>query len=178
MKKGWKVITKEAVELLRIGQSWGRYKYEIKDLMVKQYAVALRDANPLWFDEKYAKNESNFDFRYAPSAFFTAINPLESGTRGIINQKVSPQNKFLSKLSGEPEESIWTYAAYTGVEYEDEPIRVGDTIFCEVFVKDVYEKESSKNILVFVENEVVMSNQENVYIGKGTVGVVKMFPKN
>jgi acyl dehydratase len=165
-----KIITEEARELLRIGDVCGRTTHKVTDLWVQEYAIALRDGNPLWLDNEYAEREGWFGYRVAPSAFFTVLNPTERG-------EIQWGREYFQKLREQSgRRSSGAFAAFSNVEYLDTPIRVGDTIACEASVADTYEKSGENAVLVFVEVDYVMTNQEGKKVGRATAGWITSFP--
>lgn len=172
MSGDWKIITDEAKRLLRIGETYGTTTHEVTDPWVKEFAIALRDNNPLWFDDDYAEREGPFGYRFAPAAFFTALNPTERA-------EVMPHRDYFQKLQEVTGgKGSGGFAGYSEVEYYDGLIRVGDTIRCDVTVADTYEKYSSDAVLVFIVIDYTMTNQDNRKLGKATAAWIQSFPKD
>ena len=165
----WKVITDAARAVLRIGESWGTTTHEITDLWLREYAVTLNDANPLWFDDAYAKRYGRFGFRFCPAAFCAVLNPAERA-------EIMPQMAFFGRLRGMPEgQGTWGFAAYTNADYR-RPIRVGDRVTCTVRVDGVKEKElKTGEVLVLVDIVYGMTDADGEEIGTVTAGVAHKF---
>ncbi len=167
-----RIVTEEAKKLLKIGEVFATTRNTVTDKWVNQYCIALRDGNPLWLDDAYAEREGRWGYRPAPSAFFTNLNPTE---RGEVKGWGSEYFEKLRKDSG------WRgggggFAAFSEVEYFKKPIRVGDTITCEVSMADSYEKESRGGaIMVFIVVDYVMFNQDGDKIAKASAGWIRRF---
>jgi acyl dehydratase len=163
-----KVITDKAIEKLRIGEVIETREFKVTDKWVKKYALAIRDPNPLWFDEEYAAREGCYDRRVAPAAFCVALNPMERGC--------CPASAFWAELRGVPDDGRhWGgFAAYNEFEYE-KPIYVGDRITCEVANRGCYEKQGKRGVLVVAETEYRMINQDGETVGVGVYGNMVQF---
>ena len=165
----YRVVTPEALALLRIGENWGQQTHEITDLWLKEYAVTLNDANPLWFSDAYAETYGRFGYRFCPAAFCAVLNPAERA-------EIMPQRLFFGRLLGMPEgEGTGGFAAYNNVQYR-RPIRVGDTVTCIVHVDGVKEKQlKNGEVLVLVDIVSRMTDADGEEIGTATAGVAHRF---
>jgi acyl dehydratase len=169
MSVDYQVITPDALELLRIGESWGTLTHTVTDAWVREYAVTIRDSNPLWFDEDHATSAGGFRFQYCPAAFVTALNPAERA-------QISPQEQFFGRLRGLPEgQGSWGFAAYNEVEYFDRPIKVGETVELDVSVSRAYEKQSRGAVLVFVDVVYDIEGEDGAKIARATAGIAQRF---
>jgi acyl dehydratase len=151
MSKPDLIITDKAKEKLRVGElvntrSFDPYRSLITDKWIKLYALAIRDPNPLWFDDAYAAREGRFGERVLPTAYFTLFNPMENGG-------ACPASDFWAELHGKPGNYWGGHAAYNKIDVR-EPLRLGDRIgYCELRNRDCFEKRGSKTVLVCVETE-------------------------
>lgn len=171
MGSNWKIITDEATQLLKIGEVYGSSTNVVTDQWIKEFAIATRDSNPLWYDDEYAGESGPFGYRFAPASFFTALNPTERG-------EVTPHGVYFRKLNEiHNGKGSGGFAAFSEVEYHDEPIRVGDTITCDLTVRETYEKESKTAILVFIVMDYAMKNQDGKELGVATAAWIQSYPK-
>jgi acyl dehydratase len=134
----------------------------VTDKVLREYALALRDPNPLWHDKGYAEREGRFARRVAPSAFCLTLNPME-------RVGLKPASDFWEEIFGEPGDYWGGHAAYNRFELA-RPIYVGDTITTEVSNRDCYEKEGKRALLVVAESQYRMTNQDGEYVGLGIYG--------
>lgn len=163
------LVTPEAERLLRIGESWGRLHHHVTPEWLAEYAVAIHDSNPLWFDESYAGAEGAFRFQYCPAAFATCLNPAERA-------EISPQMEFFGRLRGLPEgQGSWGFAAYNEVEYFDRPIKVGETVAVDVSVDRAYEKQSKGAVLVFVDVVYTITGEDGARVARAVAGIAQRF---
>jgi len=168
MTTGDKVLTDAALEKLNIGELRETREFTVTDKWVKEYCLALRDPNPLWWDDEYARREGRFERRAVPAAFCVAMNPMERGC--------CPASAFWAELRGVPDNGRhWGgLAAYNEFEYE-RPIFVGDRITCEVRNRRAYEKQGKRAVLVIAETEYRMINQNGETVGVGIYGNMVQF---
>ena len=142
MSNDWLIITEKAKDKLRIGElvetcTFDERRTLITDKWLKLYALALRDSNPLWFDEVYAEREGRFGERVLPTAYFTLFNPMENGG-------ACPASDFWAELRGKPGRYWGGHAAYNRIEVKDPP-RLGDKVgYCELRNRDCFENRGKK----------------------------------
>ena len=114
MSKPDLIITDKAREKLRISElidtrTFDAHRSLITDKWIKLYALAIRDSNPLWFDDAYAAREGRFGERVLPTAYFTLFNPMENGG-------ACPASDFWAELHGKPGKYWGGHAAYNKID--------------------------------------------------------------
>jgi acyl dehydratase len=174
MAEDWLLITDKAKEKLRIGElveTWTppAHRGVITDKWLKEYALATRDPNPLWWDDEFAAREGRFGRRVAPTAFCTLFNPMEQA--GLC-----PASAFWAEIRGVPDNGRhWGgHAAYNKVEIK-RPLRLGDRVTCEIRNLDCYEKHGKQNLLVCVETEYKMFDEAGETIAVCVYGNMSQF---
>lgn len=123
--------------------------------MIRRYARATADFNPIYWDEKYAK-KSRFGSIIAPP---TMIFEMNLNIQSDVNEEDGsyPEIKIL------PEEAEVLRA---GNEYEIlAPVKVGDKITVSRKIIESYEKQGKKGTLIFVVSEMKYSNQDGALVG-------------
>ena len=138
------------IEKLRseVGVEWEPGVYEIEKGMIRRFAQAVGDPNPLWQDEKYAA-KSRYGGIIAPPTFVLPMS-LEQ-----IQQKMSTLIPGMSRLHGGTE-----------LEYY-QPIRPGDTITVSGKIADIRERQGKKmGNMVFVTFDLTCRNQQQELVAK------------
>lgn len=128
-------ITDEIRNLLNV--EFGPEVYEIEKGMVKKFAEAIDDPNPLWQ-------------KVAPPTFPTALR-LEELTQKVWTVKC-PLPRFLNGGSE--------------LEYY-KPIKVGDVISVTGKLSDVREREGKTGKMLFMTLELTYKNQNGEVVAKG-----------
>jgi acyl dehydratase len=173
MSNDWLIITEKAKEKLRIGELVDTRTFDpnrslITDKWLKLYALALRDSNPLWFDDAYAKREGRFGRRVVPTAYYTLFNPMENGG-------ACPASDFWAELHGKPGRYWGGHAAYNKIDAK-RPLRLGDRVgYCELRNRDCFEKRGKKNVLVCVETEYRVFTAEKELVAVCAYGNMSQF---
>lgn len=171
MKDEWMVITPDAQDRLQIGEVVETREFYVDDRLLKKYALSLRDPNPLYWDDAYAEAWGRWSERVCPSAFAVALNPMEQHPGSC------PASAFWATVRGVPDTGrLWGgFAAYNRFEL-DRPIRLGDTVRCDVSNRGCYEKHGKRGVLVCVETEYRMGTRDGASIGIGLYGNMREFP--
>lgn len=114
-------------------------KLEVTAESIRQYCEALEETNPLYTDEKFAREEGPYGSLIAPP--------------GILQT---------ARLGGPPDAKVQfgntTFMAGSRQEFRF-PIRPGDTIEAFAQVKEVYEKTGRSGRMVFVVHRTRYMNQ-------------------
>jgi len=134
-------ITDEIKALLNV--EFGPKVYEIEKGMVRKFAGAIDDPNPLWQ-------------KVAPPTFPTAL-ALEEFTQKIFTVRC-PLTRF---LNGGNE-----------LEYY-QPIKVGDTISVTGKLSDVREREGRTGKMLFMTLELTYKNREGEVVVKGRNTIIR-----
>lgn len=136
------VITKEIKELL--GKDIAKPStLDIEKGMIRKFAWAIGDDNPLWYDEKHAK-QTRYKTIIAPPTFltFTAFWP----------------DKIQYLLANLPSSLKRIMAGKVEYKYFKE-VRPGDTVTAYAKIKDAYVKKGKKGKLLFITVEILYKNQ-------------------
>jgi len=139
-----------SIEKLRneIGVEWKPKVYEIEKGMIRRFAQAIDDQNPLWQDAEYAR-KSQYGGIIAPPNFILTIGFEQ------LQQKMTTLMPDASRLHGGTE-----------VEYY-QPVRPGDTITFSGKIADVSKQEGSKlGEMVFVTFGMSYKNQRQELVAK------------
>ena len=121
--------------------------YEIEKGMIRKFALAIGDPNPLWQDEKYAR-ESKYGGIIAPPTFILTIG-LEQ-----IEQE----------LTSLP--STTTLHGSTELEYY-QPVRPGDKITVTIRLANIRERQGrGTDKVVFMTFEITYKNQRQELVAK------------
>lgn len=130
--------------------------YEIEKGLVKRFALAIGDPNPLWQDEEYAR-KTNYGGIIAPPALVIALGWEDF------------QTERMSVGAG--------LHAGTELEYY-QPIRVGDTIGITSKLLDMRERESQKlGRMSFLDYERLYRNQNQKLVARCRQLIIVYRPK-
>ena len=168
------ILNEHAKARLRIGELIETCQFQasrclITDKWLKLYALALRDTNPLWFDDAFARDTGYHHQRVLPTAFYTVFNPMENGG-------ACPASDFWEALCGEPGPHWGGHAAYNRIEAR-QPLRLGDRIgYCELRNRDCFEKRGRQTILVCAETEYRVFNDKDDLLAVCSYGNIRQFP--
>lgn len=127
-------VTKNA-----IGLESEAYTFTVERRHVKQFQQAINDDNPLYQDEDYSA-ESPYKGTIIPPTFPVAMND------GSIEMPLELDQRRM--LHGEQE-----FLYY-------QPIRIGDTVQCQMKVTDVYEKEGKSGVMQFIILDTKMMHKD------------------
>lgn len=119
-----------------IGLTSEPYTFVVESRHVMQFQQAIGDYNPLYTDESYAE-ESPYKGAIIPPTFPVAMN------HGDIKMPLELDQRRM--LHGEQE---FIYHV---------PIRIGDTLHCQMKVADIYEKEGKSGKMQFIILDTEMS---------------------
>ena len=122
------------------GKAYDPYEYEVGKEKIREYAHAVGEENPVYFDREAAK-EAGFRDVPAPPMFAVVYSAGSVGP-AVLDPEVGIN--FAMMVHG-GQEFVW-----------GEPVCAGDTITTETVVGDIYEKDG-KGFYVF---ESVSENQE------------------
>ena len=130
------------------GKTYPPYEYEVGKEKIREYAHAVGEDNPIYFDRAAAK-EAGFRDIAAPPMFAVVYS-----WNSIAAAAVDPELEMnLAMLVHGGQEFVW-----------GEPVCAGDTITTETTVKDIYQKDD-KAFYVF---ESVSRNQEGQEVVRAT----------
>jgi len=131
-----------------VGVEWEPEVYEIEKGMIRRFAQAIDDQNPLWQDEEYA-SKSQYGGIIAPPTFVLPMS-LEQ-----IQQKMTNLMPGAARLHGGTE-----------LEYY-QPVRPGDSITVSGKIANVRERQGRKmGSMVFVTFDLTCKNQRQELVAK------------
>ena len=120
--------------------------YEIEKGMIKRFAQAIDDQNPLWQDEEFAKR-SKYGGIIAPPTFIPIVG----------NEQIQQQSALLSTMS----------ILHGGTELECyQPVREGDVITLATKISDVREQQGKMGKMIFVNFDTTYSNQRHELVAR------------
>jgi acyl dehydratase len=117
-----------------IGKKYPEFSFEVEKGKIREFARAIGDNNPVYFDEEAAIREG-FGGLIAPPTFGTVIYVASEVIYSILNDLKVDLVKMLQ----------------AGQEYEYfKPIKPGDTITQKTKIMDIFEKTSKAGKMYFV----------------------------
>ena len=147
-----------------IGKTEARI-FDVEKGAIKKYAEAIEDANPLYWDEEYARN-SRYGSIIAPPGFWGWV-PVDPATesepfasRG--SQRFVTRDEVLHAL---------TKAGYSrvmdgGHTYEFlKPVRAGDTLAAVYKIADIVERKGRAGMFAILVQETRFTNQHGQLVG-------------
>ena len=138
------------IEKLRdeIGVEWEPRAYEIEKGMIRRFARAIDDQNPLWQDEEYA-SKSQCGGIIAPPTFILTIGFEQ------VQQKMTDLMPDAGRLHGGTELECYL------------PVRPGDTITASGKIANVRERiGKSTGKMLFVTFDISYTNQRQESVAK------------
>ena len=131
-----------------IGKTYPAYEYEVGKEKIREYAQAVGEDNPVYYDREQALSAG---FRDVPAPpMFAVVYSSGSVAPGILDPEVGIN---LAMMVHGGQEFVW-----------GEPVCAGDTVTTETTVKDIFEKDG-KGFYVF---ESVSVNQDGQEVVRGT----------
>jgi acyl dehydratase len=130
------------------GKTYPPYQYEVGKEKIREYASAVGEENPVYFDREKAK-EAGFRDIPAPPMFAVVYSAGSVGP-AVLDPEVGIN--FMMMVHG-GQEFVW-----------GEPVCAGDTITTETEVKDISEREGR----AFYVFESVSRNQEDQEVVRAT----------
>jgi len=131
----------------KVGVEWEPRIYEIEKEMIRRFARAVGDPNPLWQDEEYAR-ASHYGGIIAPPTFILAI-----GFEQFV-EDVMALASFGTLLMG-------------GTELECyQPVRVGDAITAMFKISNVRERQGKMGKMAFMTFDSTYKNQRQDLVAK------------
>jgi acyl dehydratase len=123
--------------------------FEVSKRMIRKFAVATEDSNPLWQDEEYAK-KSKWGGIIAPPFYPTAflVQEFQDWT---VKEELSPLRRF---VPGGTEQEYY------------QPIKPGDEITVIWKLLDAREREGKSGKMVILSLEATYANQKGEIVAK------------
>ena len=130
--------------------------FEVEKGMLRRFAIATGDADPLYHDDEYAKSSQHGEI-VAPPTFVFEWNHWGHGVGSSEDQGGTPLKEAGPRPQGLRAES----------DYEIiEPARPGDIITTTSTITEVYEKEGRSGHLVFSVTETIFRNQHGKLLAR------------
>jgi acyl dehydratase len=130
------------------GKTFPPHEYEVGKEKIREYALAVGEDNPIYFDRDQAKAAG---FRDVPAPpMFAVVYSAGAVGPAVLDPEVGIN---ITMMVHGGQEFVW-----------GEPVCAGDTITTEATLKDVYER-SGKGFYVF---ESVSRNQDGQEVVRGT----------
>jgi acyl dehydratase len=130
------------------GKTYPAYEYEVGKEKIREYAAAVGEDNPVYFDRRVAVAAGFRDIPAPP--MFAVVYSVGSVSRAVMDPEVGID--FSMMVHG-AQEFVW-----------GEPVCAGDTIATITTVKDIYEL-AERSFYVF---ESVSRNQRAQEVVRGT----------
>jgi acyl dehydratase len=130
------------------GKTYPHFDYEVGKEKIKEYAWAVGESNPVYFEREQAKAAGFRDIPAPP--MFAVVYSAGAVGPAVLDPEVGIN--FAMMVHG-GQEFVW-----------GEPVVVGDTISTETTVKDIYER-GGMGFYVF---ESVSRNQDGQEVVRGT----------
>lgn len=120
--------------------------YEIERGMIRRFARAIDDQNPLWQEEEFAQ-KSRYGGIIAPPTFIPIVG----------NDQLQQQSELLSSMS----------ILHGGTELECyQPVRDRDVITLTTKISDVREQQGKMGKMIFVNFDTTYSNQKHELVAR------------
>jgi len=130
----------------KIGVEWEAGVYEIEPGMIRRFAQAIGDPNPLWQDEEHAR-KSEYGGIIAPPTFVVTIGLEQIG----------------QVLASDPSVTV----LHGGTELECyQPIMVGDTVTVTIKIADIRERQGKMGKTAFVTFDFTYKNQRQELVAR------------
>ena len=147
-----------------IGQVSGTSIFEVEKEVIRRFADAVDDSNPLYWDEEYAK-KSKYGSIIAPPGFISS--PWFSNRPTKWPKRDATASDATAGLRPALANAGLGRGLDGGMEYEFfAPVRAGDTITAESTIKDIIEREGSTGKMAFIISETTYTNQNGELVAK------------
>ena len=137
-----------------IGKEYPEFSFEIEKGKIREFAKAIGDKNPVYYDEDAAREAGLEGLAMPPT--FPIVFALAGGlANAMIDLKVD-----MSKV------------LHSGQEYEYiKPVKPGDTVTGTMKIANVFEKSGKGGVMDFIlfETTYVNQNNEKVLLDKCTL---------
>ena len=147
-----------------IGQGSGTSIFKVEKEVIRRFADAVDDSNPLYWDEDYAKR-SRYGSIIAPPGFISSpwfsSRPTKWPKRGATTAKGTADLRLALAKAG------FGRILDGGMEYEFfGPVRAGDTLTTTAKIKDIIGREGSTGKMAFLITETTYTNQNGKTVAK------------
>jgi len=139
------LITEEL--MAKIGMEGEPREYEVERGMIKRFAQAIDDQNPLWQDEEYAR-KSKYGNIIAPPTFIAA-----TGFEQFMEETLALAS-FTTLLHGKTELECY------------QPIRLKEIITITTKITDIRQRQGKAGKVVFITFATTYKNQKQEPVAK------------
>ncbi|MFC1895489.1 MaoC family dehydratase N-terminal domain-containing protein [Thermodesulfobacteriota bacterium] len=150
---------------------------EVEKGAIRKFADAMGDPNPLYWDEKHAKN-SRYGSLIAPPGFFGWSSDPADWQQPTARTEGAPPSGVVEELNAALERAGYTLLYDGGIEYEFfAPIHAGDVLNASSMIKDVYVREGRAAAMAFMIIETTYTNQNGDVAARGRSTVIRPKPR-
>ena len=143
-----------------IGTSGKVQFYEVEKGAIRRFADAVDDANPLYYDDEYARN-SKYGSIIAPPGFFGW--PLKQARNSPLVINIPPELEAALEQAGYPLSLVLD----GGMEYEFFlPVHAGDTLAAVTTVRSLRERSSETGTIIVAFLDTTFHNQQGALVAK------------
>ena len=147
-----------------IGQTSSTSIFDVEKEVIRRFADAMGDTNPLYWDEEYAK-KSRYGSIIAPPGFISA--PWFSGRPRKWGQKGETAPDETAGVRPAISEAGFGRILDGGIEYEFfKSVKAGDTITSQSTITDITVQEGRTGKMVFLTTETTYTNQNGEVVVK------------
>lgn len=139
------LITEELMG--KTGVEWEPREYEVERGMIKRFAQAIDDQNPLWQDEEYA-HKSKYGSIIAPPTFITILGFDQ------LMEEILTLASFRTILHGKTELECY------------QPIRPREIISVTTKITDIRQRQGKVGKVVFITFDTTYKNQREELVAK------------
>ena len=130
----------------KVGAVWQSRVYEIEKGMIRRFAQAIDDPNPLWQDEEYA-GKTRYGGIIAPPTFVATL-----GLEQI--QQILASTLSETSLHGSTELECY------------QPVRAGDVVTATTKIADFRQRQGKMGTMTFVTFDITYENQRGELVGR------------
>lgn len=130
----------------KVGAVWQSRVYEIEKGMLRRFAQAIGDLNPLWQDEEYAR-KTKYGGIIAPPTFMATL-----GLEQIQQLLASAPSE--TSLHGSTELECY------------QPVRAGDVVTATTRIADFRQRQGKMGTMTFVTFDITYENQRGELVGR------------
>ena len=143
-----------------VGTSGKVQFYEVEKGAIRRFADAVDDANPLYYDEKYARN-SKYGSVIAPPGFFGW--PLKQIRNSPLAIDIPPELESAFAQAGYPLSLVLD----GGIEYEFFlPVRAGDVLSAITTIRSLRERSAEAGTIIVAFLDTIYHNQAGALVAK------------
>ena len=148
-----------------IGQSVDTSIFEIEKEPIRRFADAVGDANPLYWDEAYAKN-TRYGAIIAPPGFLSSLwfsgRSVKWGPKERPTESLGPPALMEALAKGG-----YTKILDTGIDYEFYgAVKAGQTVKAVSVVTKIMERSANEGKVVFLVTETTYSLEDGSPVAK------------